>query len=123
MEDQNVRRLTKTSVFSAEVLMAAPDDLGIIDRSNKYRILRKDLAKALANHAWGLRLTVVAETPDECKKSLHGLMNAAKAWERAMKLPKTHGKKVRTSVKTDLDNASQARLDIFFEKETGDDVK
>ena len=115
MSDTN-GNTSKKSVFSSEILMIAPADLAVTRLSNKYRNLRKDLLSALTQKAWGVRVTITAENEKALKREIRLLQNAAKSWERVMKLREQHGKFVRTHV-VPTDSDVEVMMDIYFESE------
>lgn len=117
MTTTNVRQLSKTSVFSTEILMKAPADLEVTDFSLKYRDLRQDLLNALTDRAWGVRINLSAETADELKKQARNLVQAGKTWEKSIKLRKTHGLFLVTRTKVLNDAKTEATVDLYFAQE------
>lgn len=94
------RKLSKSSVFSTEVIVSAPANLEVTRQSNKYRDLRRELLTALENQAWGLKMSVTSETKEELKRQITNLINAVANWSRAVKLEKLYGKKAECHVRT-----------------------
>jgi hypothetical protein len=107
------RKLSKTSIFSAEILMMAPADIEVSDRSKKYRDLRRDLTNAMTNTAWGIRINLSSETLEELKHQIRNLTMAGKTWERAVKLNTTRGLSLSVHYKTDYEQL-KAVIDMYF---------
>jgi hypothetical protein len=113
MSVSNVRNLSKTSVFSMEVMMSAPADLEVTELSKKYRDFRKNLLTAMEEHAWGVRLKVSAESPEELKHQIRNLINAGKTWERSISLKKLDGMDLKTH--TRMKPGLEATIDFYFD--------
>ena len=95
--------------------MVAPADLDIMRQSNKYRDLRQELLDALTKNAWGVKITLKADTLDELKRETKKFIQAAATWGRSIKLSQRHGLTLKTRVISDPD-AIQTTIKLYFEQ-------
>ena len=113
------RKLSKTSMFTMETLMTAPADLEVVRRSRKYQDLRKKLLEAFEQKAWGIRLIVSAETPEELKKQICCLRNAGWKWADSGKLKVLKGATLSIHMKIYEDKVT-GMLEMYFVRDDED---